>query len=73
MLRRDFIKSASIILGGTLFLDEFVFAIDDEKARTVSNNQSRNYHLHGHARSGCATRPEIAPFLEKGISLMPPW
>ena len=72
MLRRDFIKSASLAIGGTLILNNLSFAENLLGPKTDSTPKPKAYHFHGHARSGCATRPELAPFLEKGFCMMPP-
>lgn len=72
MLRRDFIKSAGLAIGGALIINNLSFADKFLEPETVSNPKPRMYHFHGHARSGCATRPELAPFLEKGFCMMPP-
>jgi len=72
MLRRDFIKSAGLAIGGTLILNNLSFAENLLGPKTESSPKPRVYHFHGHARSGCATRPELAPFLEKGFCMMPP-
>jgi hypothetical protein len=74
MLRRDFIKTASITLGGLGglialgHLPSFAAGTDDRKSR---RKKRRAFHLHGDARSGCATPPELADLLEKGISYAP--
>jgi len=72
MLRRDFIKSAGLTIGGVLVLNNLSFAENLLGPKTESSPKPRVYHFHGHARSGCATRPELAPFLEKGFCMMPP-
>ena len=74
MLRRDFIKTASITLGGLGglialgHLPSFATGQSSKKNRKI---HPRVFHLHGDARSGCATPPELADLLEKGISYAP--
>jgi len=72
MLRRDFIKSAGLAIGGAMILDNLAFAEEFVAQEADSGRGPRMYHFHGHPRSGCATRPELAPFLEKGFCVMPP-
>jgi hypothetical protein len=72
MLRRNFIKATALSVGGFLIIRKIPFADEpaqDEKSAPKSFRPA--YHLHGHPRSGCASRPEVAPFLEKGFSVTP--
>ncbi len=74
MLRRDFIKAASLTAGGYLISRAIPFAAEfepDEPEKKPIEPFRPVYHLHGHPRSGCASRPELAPFLEKGFAVMP--
>jgi hypothetical protein len=74
MLRRDFIRAAALALGGLVVATRIGFAEDNSGSKETSrkNEGRRTYHFHGHPRSGCASPPELAPLLEKGISNMPP-
>jgi hypothetical protein len=72
MLRRNFLKAAVMTLAGFLFARRIPLAESIAVEDTPKKRAARAYHFHGHARSGCASRPELAPFLEKGISNIPP-
>lgn len=73
MLRRNFIKAASVVLGGILFINRLPSGMDEapEDAPKKSGGPI-SYHFHGHPRSGCSTRPELAAMLGKGFSVIPP-
>jgi hypothetical protein len=72
MLRRRFIKISSVTLGGLITLAHLPsLAVDTNSGKTLKK-RTRFYHLHGDARSGCASPPELAGFLENGISNIPP-
>ncbi|SYZ72683.1 hypothetical protein TRIP_C20798 [Candidatus Zixiibacteriota bacterium] len=72
MLRRNFIKATALTVGGFFILRRIPFAkhILPEEKEPVKPYRPV-YHLHGHPRSGCASRPELAPFLEKGFAVTP--
>jgi hypothetical protein len=73
MLRRNFIKAATIALGGVLFINRLPSGMDETPEDTTKlSGAPRSYHFHGHPRSGCATRPELAAMLGKGFSVIPP-
>jgi hypothetical protein len=72
MLRRNFLKAAAMTLVGFLFARRIPLAESIAADEAPKKRSGRIYHFHGHARSGCASRPELAPFLEKGISNIPP-
>jgi hypothetical protein len=74
MLRRDFIRTGSVFLGGILVAGRFSFAPRANctlPAAPPGRKAGGIYRLHGDARSGCATPPELASLLEKGITGMP--
>jgi hypothetical protein len=54
-----------------MILPDFAVADIPEEKNRRPGPTARTCHLHGHARSGCASRPEIAPFLEKGLAILP--
>lgn len=72
MLRRDFIKTAVLTGTGLILASELVLASSespqDNKPMKLSK---RTYQLHGHARSGCATPPELFGIIENGINCLP--
>jgi len=77
MLRRKFIKSSSLTLGGIIALSSLpTFCFKSEAAPMTTSEKTgktqRMYHLHGDARSGCASPPELAAFYENGIMSVPP-
>lgn len=72
MLRRDFIKSSAFIAGGILFLPQIPHASEPEENSPL-HSRKKALNFHGHPRSGCASRPELAPMLEKGFAGMPPF
>lgn len=71
MLRRDFLKTGVIIGGGVLLLHSIPLAQGEMTEPEHKRVGARRYHLHGHARSGCATPPELMPFLEGGCTIHP--
>ncbi len=72
MLRRRFIKISSVTLGGLITLGHLPsLAFETNPGRTLKK-RARVYHLHGDARSGCASPPELTGLLENGISNIPP-
>ena len=73
MLRRNFVKAMTFAVGGFLLIDDLAFGTEEqpeEIPKTVSGPII--YHFHGHPRSGCSTRPELAAMLGKGFSVIPP-
>jgi len=72
MLRRDFIKTSCLCFGGVLMMHNALFAAPsrDEKHDRAKGRRPV-YHLHGHARSGCASPPELQPLIENGIMALP--
>ncbi len=74
MLRRDFIRTGSVFLGGILVAGRFGFTRPARHAMPAAppgKKTGRIYRLYGDARSGCATPPELASLLEKGITRVP--
>ncbi|RKX27934.1 MAG: hypothetical protein DRP46_09365 [Candidatus Zixiibacteriota bacterium] len=72
MLRRDFIKASAITFGGIVIAREVL--LSSPLVMTEQRNKKSGktvYHLHGHARSGCASPPELQPMLENGIMSLP--
>ncbi|MEW5925659.1 MAG: hypothetical protein AB1746_16880 [Candidatus Zixiibacteriota bacterium] len=72
MLRREFIKASFITFGGVVLAQNALMSMP----LTDTNRNKRKagrpvYHLHGHARSGCATPPELQYILENGIASLP--
>jgi hypothetical protein len=71
MLRRDFIKTGLISIGGIIAFGGIL------SADTVTDNESENFggkrrmNLHGHRRSGCASRPKMSSAFEHGFSTSP--
>ena len=71
MLRRDFLKASSLVMGGMLILRE-IPSLEDRPEYTGNVKRFKpTYRFHGHARSGCASRPELAPLVESGIIATP--
>ena len=72
MLRRDFIKTSAITFGGIIIAHEALLSaplvVTEQK---IKKSGKTIYHLHGHARSGCASPPELQPMLENGIMALP--
>ena len=58
MLRREFIKVSSITLGGFIAVSHLPSLAIGKNSGKASKTRNRFYHLHGDARSGCATPPE---------------
>ncbi|UCD17797.1 MAG: twin-arginine translocation signal domain-containing protein [Candidatus Zixiibacteriota bacterium] len=71
MLRRDFIKTTALTAGGIVVLGTILPEPAGAAEKSVRPYIKRDYRLVGHARSGCATPPELTPFLENGGSMMP--
>ncbi len=71
MLRRSFLKTGVIVGGGVMLLHSIPFAQSMATEPEQRRSGPHRYHLHGHARSGCATPPEQAMFLEGGCSIHP--
>jgi hypothetical protein len=71
MLRRDFLRASSMAMGGLLILRE----IPSPGNRRIRGGGMKRpkpiYRFHGHARSGCASPPELAPLVENGITALP--
>jgi len=72
MLRREFIKISSITLGGLVVLGHVPSLAVGASNQKSPKPHRRVYHLHGDARSGCATPPALAGLMENGISNIPP-
>lgn len=72
MLRRDFIKTGSLTLGGLLIIQNIPWGGLGPELPTTQRAKKRSFHLYGHARSGCASPPELAPFREYGFALILP-
>jgi hypothetical protein len=73
MLRRNFIKAAAVALGGVLLINRLPSGMDEIPENPPKQSGApRSYHFHGHPRSGCSTRPELAAMLGKGFSVIPP-
>jgi hypothetical protein len=72
MLRRRFLKVSSITLGGLITLSHLPSLAFETNSGKTPEKHNRVYHLHGDARSGCASPPELAGLLENGISNIPP-
>jgi hypothetical protein len=70
MLRREFIRNAGVVVGAGVIIYSVPGAFEFKAAREKSVRRS-NLHFHGHPRSGCASRPEIVPLLENGITAFP--
>ncbi|HHI02738.1 MAG: hypothetical protein DRP51_03560 [Candidatus Zixiibacteriota bacterium] len=74
MLRRNFIKSAFVAIGGVLVIGRVPMADTFEKVNSgylVGRLSKPRLTLHGHRRSGCATRPELAAVFEDGCGVLP--
>lgn len=71
MLRRDFLKASSLVMGGMLILGEIPSLEDRGNPGRDIRRFKPTYRFHGHARSGCASPPELAPLVESGIIAMP--
>lgn len=74
MLRRNFIKSAFMTIGGILVLGRIPMACTFEKINSGNLNRTLSKSrltLHGHRRSGCASRPELAAAFEDGYNVLP--
>jgi len=71
MLRREFIKNSSLVVGGIILGTGIIMADTTDKHRKERRRIKRHYHLHGHARSGCATPPEMQSAMEQGIYATP--
>ncbi len=68
MLRRQFIKSTSIVVGGIVITGNIVFAEEKRlnlKPRKVTR---RNLRLKGIGKNGCATPPDFQNMIETGIN-----
>jgi hypothetical protein len=73
MLRRNFVKAMTIAAGSFLLIDDIPFAASESPEDTTRPGTAPvTYHFHGHPRSGCSTRPELAAMLGKGFSVIPP-
>lgn len=68
MLRRDFIRSGSILIGGVLVLHELPLAepVDQNRSPSYYSDPCKPWH-HGHRRCGCATPPHKQALMEWGI------
>jgi len=78
MLRRDFLISGSMTLAALLILREFSPASDhhietESGIDTKRIVRKRPGCLQGHARSGCASPPELTSLMENGIYATPPY
>jgi len=71
MLRRDFIKAGVLVGGGVILLHTIPFAHNFTPDQAQQVKERHRYRFHGHVRSGCATPPELAPYLEEGCSVHP--
>jgi hypothetical protein len=71
MLRRDFIKAGLVSLGGMIVFGGALSAdaVADDKPENYGGKRKLN--LHGHRRSGCASRPEMSSAFEYGFSTTP--
>ncbi len=72
MLRREFIKTTSITLGGLIVFSNLPSFGANNYIEGRRKIRSRVYHLHGDAKSGCASPPELTDLLANGISYVPP-
>ncbi len=71
MLRRDFIKAGLVSLGGMIVFGGALSADAFAGDKSGNNGGKRKLNLHGHRRSGCASRPEMSPAFESGFSTTP--
>ena len=71
MLRREFLKSASMVLSGLLIVNQIPLL--PAKAQETKNTViKRNpYRFNGNAKAGCAYPPEIASMMEYGSMATP--
>jgi hypothetical protein len=72
MLRREFLTLTAVITGGFLISGGILPPYGISEEQPTKPSRQRNYHLHGHARSGCASPPILAAMLENG-SIALPW
>jgi len=71
MLRRDFLKSSSLVFSGLLVISQIPQSFVCEDAHAAESSYTPVYRFNGHARSGCATPPELMPMLERGMVIIP--
>ena len=71
MLRRDFLKSSSLVFGGLLVISQIPQGLVNEETHPAQSSFIPVYRFNGHARSGCATPPELMPMLECGMVIIP--
>ena len=71
MLRRDFIRVTFISAGGIYILGKVPFAEASARRRKITSIKSNKLNYHGHAKSGCASRPELSRAFENGFVSLP--
>ena len=71
MLRRNFLKTAGLTVSGVFIVGRIPIHANIPDNKHIKTDRKRHLHFQGHARSGCATRPEIAAMFENGIYNLP--
>ncbi len=67
MLRRDFIKSGSILVGGVVLLRQIPLAEPAEYKSAQTPSRKPVLRHHGDRRCGCATPPDRQALMEWGL------
>jgi hypothetical protein len=71
MLRRNFLATAGLTITAWLAMGRMPILADMPDKDRTDRGCRKMLHLKGHARSGCATRPELAHLFENGIYNLP--
>jgi hypothetical protein len=72
--RRDFLKLSGVLAAGTvasLASPSSIWGLETEPPLPAPTQLPPIYRIHGHARSGCAYRPELAAIWSGGGAQLP--